>query len=82
MGEMGVPAVFFYIAPWTGGVYTTGDSRITNVIQDVLEKNLKVFQTQQQIQDRQSQDCAFQSCKLNWMSSTAHTTINIGGYCE
>ena len=76
MGEMGVPAVFLYIAPWTGGVYTTGDSRITNVIQDVLEK---ILQTQQQIQDRQSQDCAFQSCQLNWMSSTAHTTINIGG---
>ena len=30
MGEMGVPAVFLYIAPWTGGIYTTGDGRITN----------------------------------------------------
>ena len=30
-----------FLAPWTGGVYTTGDSRITNVIQDVLEKILQ-----------------------------------------
>jgi len=37
---MGVPAVstvFIYIDAWTGGIYTTGDSRITSVIQDVME---------------------------------------------
>ena len=41
MGEMGVPAVFLYIAPWTGGIYTIGDGRITGVIQDVMERILQ-----------------------------------------
>ena len=37
MGVPAVSAVFVYIAPWTGGKYTTEDSRITSVIQDVME---------------------------------------------
>ena len=32
MGDMGVPAAFIYITPWTGGIYMTGDSRITSVL--------------------------------------------------
>ena len=31
LGEMGVPAAFCYIAPWSGGVFMVGDSRITDV---------------------------------------------------
>ena len=31
---MGVPAAFIYITPWTGGIYMTGDSRITSVVND------------------------------------------------
>ena len=34
MRDMGVSAAFIYTAPWTGGIYTTGDSRITSVLNE------------------------------------------------
>ena len=41
LGEMGVPAVFCYIAPWSGGVFMVGDSRIKDVYRGSSEKLLQ-----------------------------------------
>ena len=66
---MGVPvvsAVFVYIAPWTSGIYTTGDSRTTGVIQDVME----CFKH------------SSRSRIANYRNVPSKATINIGGYCK
>ena len=41
LGEMGVPAAFCYIAPWSGGVFMVGDSRITDVYRGSSENLLQ-----------------------------------------
>ena len=38
---MGVPAAFCYIAPWSGGVFMAGDSRITDVYRGSSETLLE-----------------------------------------
>ena len=41
LGEMGVPAAFWYIARWNGGGFLVGDSRITDVYRGSSEKLLQ-----------------------------------------
>ena len=38
---MGVPAAFCYIAPWSGGVFMTGDKRMTDSFCDQVEEILQ-----------------------------------------
>ena len=38
---MGVPAAFCYIAPWSGGVFMVGDSRLTEVYKRDSERLLE-----------------------------------------
>lgn len=79
--EMCVPAVsavFIYIAPWTSGKYTTGDGRITGVIQDVME----CFKHSSRSRIANYRNVPSKAASQTIWAQLLHTTINIGGYCK
>jgi len=44
----GVPRLFVYAAPWTGGLYVVGDKRMASIVKDSQQEFLEVLQYQPQ----------------------------------
>ena len=91
MGDMCVPPAFIYIAPWTGGIYMTRDSRTTSVLNEtsVVEDLLYCLSEESESVGYEEAKQAADRClpklpgKLdNDKSQQPHTPINVNCHCK
>ena len=45
LDELGVPCVFVYATPWTGGLHVFGDDRMTSTVRDHKDEYLQKLKT-------------------------------------
>lgn len=50
--KMGIPCAFVYLTNWTGGLYISGDDRITSEIKDSASAILKRLQDNDETDDK------------------------------
>ena len=46
--KYGVPSLFVYATPWTGGLYVVGDKRMASIVKNSQQEFLEVLQHQPQ----------------------------------